>query len=66
MKRILVLLTVVALMAVMMAMTIAPAFAAPKLYRCDVGTESSWTFVAKKDVKSYEASGYTCVATSTL
>jgi hypothetical protein len=34
MKRILVLLSVVALMVVMLAMSVAPAFAAPPTFRC--------------------------------
>jgi hypothetical protein len=37
-KRILVLLSVVALMVVMLAMSVAPAFAAPPTFVCEVGS----------------------------
>ena len=64
MRRIAVLVTVAALIAVMMAMTIAPAFAAPSVYRCTDG--NGYYLVYKKDVKEIQASGDTCVDTSTL
>ena len=52
-------------MAVMMAMPITPPFAARPVYRCTDG--NSYYFVTKKEVvKRMEASGYTCVDTSTL
>ena len=64
MRRIAVLVTVAALIAVMMAMTIAPAFAAPSVYRCTDG--NSHYLVYEKDVKETRASGDTCVDTSAL
>lgn len=65
MRRIAVLLTVVALVAVMMAITIASAFAAQSVYRCTTDG-NSYYLVYEKDVKEMRASGDTCVDTSTL
>jgi len=55
MKRILVLLTVVAMMMAMMAMSVAPAFAAMPYWSCN-GTP-----VLAKYAHPYRAAGYDCV-----
>ena len=59
MKRILMLLGVVALMVVMMAMTVAPAFAAGQV-RCYVPSLEAYRIVPAKDAHIYKAEfGYT-------
>ncbi len=55
MKRIVVLLSVVAMMMAMMAMSVAPAFAAAPYWNC------SGTTVIAKYVHYYRAAGYECV-----
>jgi len=54
-KRILVLMTVVAMMMAMMAMSVAPAFAAAPYWSCN------GTTVIAKYVHYYRAAGYECV-----
>jgi hypothetical protein len=58
-KRILVLLTVVALMVVMLAMSVAPAFAT-NTYTCTIGTRVI-SNLDHKFAKGIERSGGTCV-----
>ena len=58
MRRIVVLLTVVVLLMVMLAMSVAPAFAAPATFHCVLGGGS--INVAAKDAHDYRALGYTC------
>jgi hypothetical protein len=68
MKRILVLMIVVALMGVMLAMSAAAAFAAPATYTCTRTSDGGGAVVvAHSDqnvkggaVKKYEKQGYTC------
>jgi len=55
MKRILVLLTVVAMMMAMMAMSVAPAFAAAPYWNCNGYS------VITKQIHYYRAAGYDCV-----
>ena len=59
------LLAVAAVMAAMVALTVAPAFAYSKApsYRCTDGY--SYYFVKKGEAKKLQASGYTCVLSST-
>jgi hypothetical protein len=61
-KRILVLLSVVALMVVMLAMSVAPGFAAPtKLWQCVDPTGTDSVLVSTKFEKLFlEARGYEC------
>jgi len=59
-RRMMMLMTVVAMMMVMMAMSIAPAFAAAPSYTC---TQPGWvdaTNVHPKSVKYYKDYGFTC------
>jgi len=60
MKRIMVLLTVVALMVVMTAMTVAPAFAAPAQFVCVIGTTVQ-PGVPANEVHYFRDAGFTCV-----
>jgi hypothetical protein len=63
-RRILVLLAVVALMVVMLAMSVAPAFAARPVYVCTIVTpEITLTIgtVKHQQARDLEAAGYTCV-----
>ncbi len=55
------LFTVVALMMVMLAMSVVPAFAARPVYRCT--SAASITFVHKQEARHYEAAGWTCERT---
>jgi len=57
------LLAVAAVMAAMAALTVAPAFASAPSYRCTDGY--SYYFVKKGEAKKLQASGYTCVLSST-
>ena len=66
MKRILVLLTVTALMVVMLAMSAASAFAAMPTYTCTSppveGQEQiTLNFIPQKNLKQTEKAGWTCV-----
>ena len=58
-KRILVLLSVVALMVVMMAVSVAPAFAAMPLFNCS-GYGYNYPVYAK-NIHYFKAAGYDCV-----
>ena len=60
------LMVAVAVMAAMVALTVAPAFASPPSYRCVSPDGISYYFVKKGEAKKLQASGYTCIATSTL
>jgi hypothetical protein len=59
MKRILVLLSVVALMVVMLAMSVGPAFAS-NLYVCTDPITRDQQFVSNAGKKDLEAAGYQC------
>jgi hypothetical protein len=62
-KRILVLLSVVALMVVMLAMSVAPAFAGAKLWTCVDPTRQDpevYTDLTKFEKERFEARGYVC------
>ena len=63
MRRILVLLTVVALMMVMVAMSVAPAFAIPRGWNCLDPTrqdEETHIVFTGADRNSFELDGYVC------
>ena len=64
-KRILVLLSVVALLVVLLATSVAPAFAAMPVYGCTLyasdGSVEDYDTVQAKDVHFYKKGGYTCV-----
>jgi hypothetical protein len=60
MRRILVLLSVVALMVVMLAMAVAPAFAKPPTYTCTLGSKIL-SGLDHKFAHELERSGETCV-----
>jgi len=61
MKRILVLLSVVALMVVMVAMSVAPAFANRPQYLCTLGTNFSVVVYKQEAKQLQEDFGFTCV-----
>jgi hypothetical protein len=57
-KRIAVLLSVVALMVVMLAMSVAPAFAAPPIFSCTLtGTGQTFPVQGPKLAQQFERSG---------
>jgi hypothetical protein len=59
-KRILVLLSVVALMVVMLALSVGPAFAKP-IYQCtDPNTRDQQLVLSNADKKDLEAAGWVC------
>jgi hypothetical protein len=65
-KRILVLLTVVALMVVMLAMSVAPAFAGPKRWKCTNPSGVTFSGLKSGDVNKLEKldQGWVCVVES--
>jgi hypothetical protein len=61
-KRILVLLTAVAVMTAMLAVSVAPAFADPPFYRCTHPTIPDYAeFISPNQKHGYKKDGWECV-----